>query len=123
MRSWKKFIFLPLSIWLLISLIAFIWELIPIQNNMVQISVAILIALAMILFPYSMLRTAPQYPYFLTITYMSLFCICILILRFFLVGPHSYYTYIYTCLFWTICAIIIHFFFTDEKFKLNKNQS
>ena len=121
MKSWKKFIILPLGIWLLISLIASLWDLIPIQNNIIQISIAIFITLTMILFPYSMLRTAPKYPYSLTIVYMSIFCICILIFRFFWISSPSYSTYIYTNLFWTICAIIIHFFFTDQRFKLHKN--
>lgn len=121
MKTWKKFIFIPLIIWLFLSMAASLFDLLPIQYSALKTILLILVSLSIVAFPYSMLRTAPKHSYTATLCYMSLFCVFILLIRIYLWTKPLDYSFIYMCLFWTVCAFLIHFFFTDEKFKLKKS--
>ena len=122
MKDWLKFIFLPLFLFIILSSLIYLISLISIENKVLQILIQLISSLSIILIPYSMLRLAPTYAYTLTLIYMLGIATTIMLIQAYFSFAQLDYKFIYISLFWIVCAIAIHFFYTDKKNKLRNNE-
>lgn len=80
MRSWRKFIFIPLIIWLIWSAMLWSFDIQKLAYSYYDASITILAWIPLIAMPYVMLKYAPRYPYIATLIYMLILkCLIILV--------------------------------------------
>jgi len=126
MKTWTKFIGIPLMI--LISINGFLnfTELQFSSDSIFSIFIVIFQFLIFIIVPYSMLTLAPQHPYRATLCYMSILTSLIYVMRTDLYNQPFYQQGLFLLAgtsFWTMTAIAIYFFYKVPQAQSNQFHS
>ncbi|AXY56586.1 hypothetical protein CDG60_08410 [Acinetobacter chinensis] len=121
MKSWAKFIFIPLISYSLFSIITTLFGFQPSIDSITSILVLLfsLIALIIIL-PYAMLRLAPKAPYLATFCYMSVLWGIFCAVRYYFLQQsfvQDMQPFIWSGLVIMLLAMGFYFFFQDPRFK------
>jgi len=114
MKTWTKFIGIPLIILTFINVFLNFTELQFSSDSIFSISIVIFQLLIFIIVPYSMLALAPQHPYISTLCYMTVLASLIYFTRMDIYNQSFYQKGLFLLsgmTFWTITAIAIYFFY------------
>lgn len=110
MRSWRKFVFIPLIIWLIWSAMLWSFDIQKLAYSYYDASITILAWIPLIAMPYTMLKYAPQHEYIATLIYMLAFKgLLILIMAQFNFGQFQI-SNLYSSLIFSAIAMLIYAF-------------
>lgn len=122
MKTWTKFIFIPLAAYLLINTLVFMFGYTPSKVFSIMTLFALLSMLFLISIPqYLMLRLAPKAPYISTLSYVFILGGLISLARSYLLN-HNFnqldLSIFVVLLFSTLLTMGFYFFFQDPRFKV-----
>ena len=122
MKTWTKFIFIPLAAYLLINTLVFMFGYTPSKVFSIMTLFALLSMLFLISIPqYLMLSLAPKAPYISTLSYVFILGGLISLARSYLLN-HNFnqldLSIFVVLLFSTLLTMGFYFFFQDPRFKV-----
>jgi len=119
MQSWKKFLYIPLLVWIILSLFLSAKTFIADTNSTLYTVYLIVSLSAFTTIPYCMLIYAPKHKYLATMSYMVIFWFLLTLISSKFSLAQISYSGVYVMIIWTTVAMLIYFFYQDKKFKLS----